>query len=267
VELGAEFIHGRPPETWKLLESHGVPIREVDGSTWCVETGQTAPCDFFSEIDKILRQMDRRKADESFLDFLRYRLPRAKNPQERRAREWATRYVTGFNAADPSLVGVHWLVDGMRAEEKIEGERAFRAEHGYTDLIEIFQRQLADRGISVRTRSVVERIDWRPGHVGLIARCPEETLKFSARRLLITVPLGVLQAGPDERGAIRFLPDLPQDKIDAIRGVMMGKVTRVTLRFSRRFWEDLPRGSETRFYPAKSGNAGMRIRKIKSWKG
>src|SRR5512141_2615868 len=48
IELGAEFIHGKPPEVWKLLEESGTKITEVDGDNWCVEQQELRPCDFFS---------------------------------------------------------------------------------------------------------------------------------------------------------------------------------------------------------------------------
>src|ERR1700752_532868 len=35
VELGAEFIHGRPAEIWNPLKRHKVRTREVDGDNWC----------------------------------------------------------------------------------------------------------------------------------------------------------------------------------------------------------------------------------------
>ena len=89
------------------------------------------PCDFFSEVDSVLKQMDDRKRDQSFLEFLDERCPPSTNPRQQHAREWAIRYVSGFNAADPSVVGVHWLVKEMEAEERIDGQRAFRAVTGY----------------------------------------------------------------------------------------------------------------------------------------
>src|ERR1035438_4005665 len=57
IELGAEFIHGRPPEIWSLLEAWKVQISEVDGDNWCMEEGKLSPCDFFSEVDEILQKM------------------------------------------------------------------------------------------------------------------------------------------------------------------------------------------------------------------
>jgi monoamine oxidase len=242
VELGAEFIHGRPPEIWKLLKAHQVKVREVDGDSWCAADGRVGPCDFFPEVDKILKKMDDRKPDRSFLDFLHECFPDSnKNSKMREAKKWATGYVSGFNAADPALVGVHWLVQEMRAEEKIEGDRAFRAEHGYADLIEIFQKQLDESGVIVATSTVVEGVRWNSSRVEVSVRGANGAKRITAPRLLITVPLGVLQARSDEKGAIRFVPELPEPKRDAIRNVAMGKVIRVVLRFRERFWKDCPR--------------------------
>jgi monoamine oxidase len=241
VELGAEFIHGRPAEIWKPLTARKIAITEVKGDNWCVEDGRLEACDFFSSVDEILGKLDDSNRDESFLEFLRrYSGTKEKTPQQLRAEKWATSYVSGFNAADPAVVGVHWLVQEMRADEKIDGERAFRAQHGYADLIDIFQQQLRENEIPVRKSTVVQSIKWERGRVEVSANSPRGVLNLSASRILITVPLGVLQARADETGAIRFLPELPPEKQNAIRNTMMGKVIRITLRFRERFWAALP---------------------------
>jgi monoamine oxidase len=246
VELGAEFIHGRPPEIWNLLKRRKVPITEVDGDNWCMTDDRLSTCDFFSEVDEILEKMDGRKRDQSFLDFLEDCCRKLKNGHRQdEAKKWALGYVSGFNAADPALVGVHWLVKGMRAEEKIQGDRVFRARHGYADLLNIFQAELNDSGVMVQKSTVVEGIQWQSGQVEIIARGPDGAASLSAPRVLITVPLGVLQARAEDNGAIRFSPGLPRAKQEAISNIMMGKVIRVTLRFRRRFWEDLPRSQKT----------------------
>jgi monoamine oxidase len=248
IELGAEFIHGRPHEIWNLLKSHNVQITEMDGDNWCVEKERLSPCDFFSEVDKILKKMKfdvhdvhKDKDDETFLDFLeRYSSRLDGTPQLQRAKEWATSYVSGFNAADPGLVSVNWLVKGMRSEEQIEGDRAFRADHGYTDLIEVFQPLLNDGAVTVRRSTTVESVQWGPGRVEITTISANGEAKLSAPHALITVPLGVLQARPDEKGAIQFNPKLPGKKQEAIHHILMGKVIRITLRFRERFWEELP---------------------------
>ena len=52
-------------------------------------------------------------------------------------------------------------------------------------------------------------------------------------RVLVTVPLGVLQAGD-----IVFDPPLPAEKQAAIAGIGMGVLDRVVFRFDDRFWDD-----------------------------
>src|ERR1700761_330997 len=39
VELGAEFIHGRPPELWALIEEAGVETTERDGAMLRAQPG------------------------------------------------------------------------------------------------------------------------------------------------------------------------------------------------------------------------------------
>jgi monoamine oxidase len=246
VELGAEFIHGLPPETLTLLNQRPVRIREMDGDNWCFVDGKLGTCDFFSDVEGILKKMDDRKPDQSFLDFLEDCCASAHTSvRQQQSREWALGYVSGFNAADPAVVGAHWLVKGMRAEEEIEGDRAFRAEHGYADLIDCFQEQLDVAGVSILKNTVVEEICWRPGRAELTLRKQEHTSVISAARVLITVPLRVLQAQNGEEGAIRFAPNLPSQKQNAIRNVIMGKAARVVLRFRERFWKDLSSGDKS----------------------
>ena len=176
--------------------------------------------------------------DESFLSFLKRCCEASgSNPKQQEAKERALAYVTGFNAADPDRVGVHWLVQGMRAEEKIEGDRAFRSANGYEDLVEIFRRALTGVDVRIQTETVVDSLAWTPGRVEVVAHRAGEAHKFSTGRALVTVPLGVLRAGAEDDGAMRFNPALPRTKLEALKKLEMGKVIRVTLRFHHRFWE------------------------------
>jgi monoamine oxidase len=62
---------------------------------------------------------------------------------------------------------------------------------------------------------------------------------MSARRVLVTLPLAVLQSAPGEVGAIEFVPVLPPQKFEAMKRLEMGKVIRIVLRFRERFWESI----------------------------
>jgi monoamine oxidase len=239
IELGAEFIHGLPPEIWVPVQQHKLKVTEVDGDLWCSIDDRLEKCDFFAQADEILEAMDKdfgdaddRREDESFLDFLARRFPGKDHEQ---AKQWAIGYVSGFNAADPGLVSVRWLVDSRRADEQIEGDRAFHIAGGYQKLLDIFLKELTDRKIPIHLNTIVNTIKWDPGSVEIAATGTRAT-SFSASRALITLPLGVLQAQPQSVG---FEPQLPAKKKAALEKLAMGKVVRVTLCFRERFWQDL----------------------------
>src|ERR1700733_3324075 len=241
IELGAEFIHGRTPEILGPLRQNNIPVSEVDGDNWCFQKGRLSSCDFFSEVDDILQRMNDDGADESFASFL----ARCCRDASDDARKHALSYVAGFNAADPSKVGVHWLFHQMKAEEKIEGERAFRARGGYESFLSLLRERIVKSGASVRTDTVVNRVAWVAGKVSVEAVCTKQTISLHSSRLLVTVPLGVLQARPGSPGAIEFSPVLPQEKLKSISGMEMGKVLRVVLHFRERFWDQIhPNGRQ-----------------------
>ncbi len=250
VELGAEFIHGRPPEIWDLLKNQNIRPREVTGENFCVRNGELCTCDFFSEVDSVLEKLDDQSPDESFLDFIQRNYPNWKaDPKQKELVEWAGKYVTGFHAADPGLVSVHWLVKGLRADEKIEGDRAFRIPQGYESLISIFRQELPSRSVSIELNTIAESIHWSRGQVEVKARTVTGPLIFNGLCLLATLPVSVLQAGlleqnQKETGVVRFVPGLPTKKQEALGKLAMGKVIRVTLSFRERFWKNLrPRHS------------------------
>jgi len=88
-------------------------------------------------------------------------------------------------------------------------------------------RELA-KGTEVRTGQVVSRVEYGQGGVRVFTNRGE----FTADRAVITVPLGVLQAG-----RISFAPALPERKTQAIQRLGMGVLDKVVLRFNRVFWD------------------------------
>ena len=127
----------------------------------------------------------------------------------------------------------------MRAEEKIQGDRAFRAAGGYRQLVEILCQQCSASGTKIATGIVVESIDWKAGSAEVTARHGQGVVNYKAPRLLVTLPLAVLQAARGEAGAVRFNPPLPREKLEALSKLEMGKVIRIVLRFQSRFWDDI----------------------------
>ena len=230
IEMGAEFIHGLPPEIWQILQARNVVPIETEGDDWCFRKGKLSECDFFSDVDDLLSRLHADGHDESFADFLE----REGKRFSRQTRDWALGYVTGFHAGDPKRISVHSLIKSTEADEEIEGHRAFRIPEGYGWLVEHFRQQLERWKISFELNTVVKRLEWNRNRVILTCVQNGRTNTFQARRALVTLPLGVLQAG-----SIEFRPELPAVKRNAMELLAMGKVVRVTLHFRERFWDRL----------------------------
>jgi hypothetical protein len=94
-------------------------------------------------------------------------------------------------------------------------------EGGYTTIVEL----LAD-GLDVRTSTPVTAID-TTGDVAVVRVDGEDV---EARRVIVTVPLGVLKAG-----TISFEPPLPERTTSALG---MGSYEKVVFVFEERFWTD-----------------------------
>lgn len=78
------------------------------------------------------------------------------------------------------------------------------------------------RGVPVRTGVAATAIDW--SGQGVRVETTDGTIQAGA--CIVTVSTGVLASG-----AIRFLPDLPVEKAQAIEDVPMGLLTKIALQF------------------------------------
>lgn len=97
----------------------------------------------------------------------------------------------------------------------------------FADGYDRIPRELA-KGMDVRTGQVVSRVEYGQSGVRVFTNQGE----FTADRVLVTVPLGVLKAG-----RITFAPGLPERKTQAIQRLGMGVLDKVVLRFNRVFWD------------------------------
>lgn len=232
VELGAEFVHGAAPVTRALLEEAGVELRPMDGDAWLARDGRVTDETLWEEISRVLEALPAdRRPDVSFRAFLDARREEFPEP----TREAALAFVEGFHAADPARASVAAL-----ASEGVGGAaRSHRVPLGYDSLPAILARR-AGGGV-VRGR-VVRRIGWRRGRVrveGIVRRTRVPFAPVEARSCILALPLGVLQAPPDTRGAVELDPPVP-DWTDALDGLAMGAAVRLDLSFERAPWGDPP---------------------------
>jgi monoamine oxidase len=236
VELGAEFVHGRPPETWELIRAANLTSYEHTAQALHLGRGGVVQQKRVGELaDRVLSQLAKssRRKDESFEDYLR----RCRQPAA--VKNWARVHIEGFNAARADLISVTSLTEDSEAADKIEGDRTFRIPAGYDSIPISLLQSIPDYQSVVHLNSIVERVHWRRGAVEIHYRSALDLqpVRLKCRQLIVTVPLGVLQASTPNLGAIQFEPE-PGPVLRAARSLQFGQVYRVTLRFREAFWED-----------------------------
>jgi monoamine oxidase len=232
VELGAEFIHGKPPELERLARQHHLACRIVPDEHWRMRRGQFEPFhDFWGELAQVFDELPANGRDKSFCEFLKQicNVPG-------QAKTLATDFVEGFHAADPERIGIHALADAEAASEKIDGTKQFRFVAGYGELIHAMEASALAHGARFLFGHAVSRVEWKPQRVIVRARSAHELVAVEADTALITLPLGVLQAD-----AVQFDPPLLQ-KEEALRMLAVGNVVKVNLQLRPGLWPDGKQG-------------------------
>jgi monoamine oxidase len=240
VELGAEFIHGSIPETFELLQEVGKAALETGGRRWTWRDGklQQRADDLFGKIQNGLKQFADSKSDDiAFEQFLangeRYGL----SPE---VCKFARMAVEGFDAADPARVSTLSIAEEWGEGGMLDAPQ-FRPAGGYSSVLAALSGALDRRHVRLQLHTVVQGIKWSPGSVEIDGQFLGQAFHAKARKAIVTLPLGVLQAAPDAIGAVRFTPALT-DKRGALEGLASGPVLKVVLRFRSAFWEKVESG-------------------------
>jgi monoamine oxidase len=238
IELGAEFVHGRPPETWELIKCSKIEPSKVEGEPFCSNAASVGRCDFWEKIERVLEKMkEQALPQQTFSAFIEQLHDPEIGKEDKRA---ACMYVRGFHAAHPEEISVQSLIEGIEAEEKIDGDTQFRLPQGYDRVIRVLEDRLNRDCATIELNTTVTHVLWRRGAATLGAiRSDGSTMQTSASHLLITLPLGLLNSDSDEdQGSVRFDPPLTTKKA-ALSRLRVGHVIRVTMVFRSRFWTEL----------------------------
>ena len=225
VELGAEFVHGRPPELLNLLRDAGANLRQVGGVDACFQDGTLSACpdeDAFGFLDELAGFVER-EGDMSFDAFIERRRP---SPE---IAERARSFVEGFNAADARRIGIAALACQQQAEEEIGGFESSRSIAGYDRLPHYLAQRAEQAGARILLNSPVASLHWTSGTV------TAKTLSghsFSASKAIITLPLGVLKPR-----SVAIEPE-PSRILAAAGRMEAGSARRLVLVFRSPFWKE-----------------------------
>jgi monoamine oxidase len=233
IELGAEFIHGRPKATWDLVHEAGLTAFDPPFSHKRWHAGRLVDLpDIETELGKVMRGLTHLgRRDKSFADYLRGQRAQGATPE---ARQFAMHFVQGFDAADPERISAKSLAEEQQGIGDLEDQTQFRLLHGYGELIEYLRGCLDPKRVQIRLDYPATEIRWEKSRVEIRSGAAREVIR--ARQAIITLPLGVLQIPPESPGSIRFLPEIEHWRASAL-GLASGSVVKCVLRFREPFWE------------------------------
>jgi monoamine oxidase len=235
VEMGAEFIHGRPEVTWDLLRKANLVAFDLPFDHRQRRNGHlTHLDDFASELGKVmagLAHIGRR--DISFAQYLR---DQHSSTVSNNARRFAINFVQGFDAADPERISAKSVAEEQQGIGDVGEETQFRLRDGYGSLIDFMHGSLTPNRVQIRLNTIVTEIRWERSKVEIHASNGKETLTFKAPRVLITLPIGILQMPPEKAGSVRFTPDVPETRNAAMQ-LGSGPIVKAVMKFRDAFWE------------------------------
>jgi monoamine oxidase len=233
IELGAEFVHGLSPDTWELIRSRDLTVFEHTSRTLHFDRGRildnAGPDGIAARVlDGMAKS--RGSKDQTFEQLLRH------SRQSDEVKDWARIFVEGFNAARSDSIGVRSLISEDKAADKIQGDRTFRILQGYDSIPVMLLQSIVNAECVVLLDTVVESVKWQRGQVEIECKSAidQQATMLRCRQLIVTVPLGVLQAK-----AIRFDPE-PRENLAAAAALRFGQAYRLTMRFRDVFWEEDP---------------------------
>lgn len=227
VELGAEFVHGEPPAFWSILrEARLEAVQSYDVPMVLGEEGLRRCPEYWEIIEKVDQQID-----------LTCEMPYDKFLERADATPFekllSKSNVKGFNAAHAELISASAVAIADRATPYLAGKKQFRIVSGFGSLIDWLAADVPRE--LIRLQTVVREIRWQQGRTEIIADTPTGERVFVAARVLVTIPLGLLKASPNTRGAIRFIPPLGQ-KETALGYLEVGHVVKLIISFREKFW-------------------------------
>ena len=230
AELGAEFIHGRAPELWALIEESGVQTTERTGTMLREDTPgalHDEEADAGESEDALFAPLETLadlSEDVPFETWLAAStLPAWQKPALRG-------YVEGFNAADAKVISARALGLQQQAEDASGGDRSWHVDGGYEQLVAYIAQRVRELGGAILLNSEVRVLSWRPGLVE-VELASGEVLR--AARCVVTLPLGVLQR-VNTAGGLRMEPE--PAALAPARRLAMGHAARFTMLFRERWW-------------------------------
>jgi monoamine oxidase len=226
IELGAEFVHGRPPELMEIIKAAALRTHEVPDRHWKdTNAGLVELPDFWEQISTITESIHKKGRDTNFLSILES----TRRPRE--SIELARSFVEGFHGAAVEMASAKEILLSEESSEAIDGQKSLRIHEGYDAVVRHLEGQCRKRGVRIHTSTEIRSIEWKKRPVTVHVKSRDFS-NVTGDRVVVTLPIGVLR-----NGTIRFDPE-PGKKVEAIQAIQPGNVTKVIFQFRSRFWAE-----------------------------
>jgi len=226
LEVGAQMVHGSRAATWELIREFGIETRDLgDWSRveWQPQRGFRTPDP--KRIGSLYARLHEayhgyRGEDTTYQQLL----DSLKLSEEEQG--LVSYYALGWSA-EPDEVSLRTAMEDTPAWEAYV-DTNYQVVGGYGNLARKLAEGLGER---LRLSSVVQAVDWKPDRVEVTCEHGGMAEKARGRRVIITLPIGVLQAGQPV-----FSPVLPEWKAHSIGALRMGRVVVLHFLFDDWFW-------------------------------
>jgi monoamine oxidase len=216
IELGAEFVHGRPRELFELIDVAGL-TRTSSNAPHLRKAKQgldERSNDVWSDIGNALDSIELGERDVSAAEFV------ASGVLPPGAAQTFAAYLEGFHAGELDRISMRSVVRQISEDDEEQG----RIREGYGRLVEFLVKDATSLGARLLCKSRVSVVHWEPGAVTAVA----DGVEFRAKASLVALPLSVLKIGAAGDG-VSLGPEPPAVRrgLDALE---MGQALRVVLR-------------------------------------
>ncbi|XP_044740260.1 spermine oxidase-like [Chrysoperla carnea] len=254
IEYGAQWVHG---EKDNVIYEMAYPLGLLEHSNHSYDEPEKFP-DFYTSFGTMLPKTETHRVNEilqgiveddemarfngsmggfiqsKFADKLNNELKEINRNLSMYVLDWTHKGNSILEASD-SLYDVSANLSALYWD--CEGDNLNWKGRGYKTILDLLMKKLPDPkkalpiGRKMLLNKEVINIIWNSNQNGVTVKCADGS-EYKAERVIVTVSLGVLKDRIDSL----FQPELPPNKLNAIRGFNMGTVNKLIFEFSEPWW-------------------------------
>jgi monoamine oxidase len=223
---GAEFIHGNLQTTLDLLKEAGIKKEKLKGNFCRVVKGKwTTNENIVPHWELLIKKLNACSENISVDDFL---IKNFNAKKYEKLRNRFKKYVQGYDAADTKYASLL----AIKKEMKHEDESQYRPGPGYHALVNYLKQICRAHNVVIKTNEAVTKIS-ADNNIEVVTTSG----KYTGEKVILAVPLGVLQSNKNSRSFISLPPYL-NAYTKMLKQIGNGSVIKFLLEFDKAFWLD-----------------------------